>query len=906
VSGTPESGLSPPAGSGLETAPPSQIAPGANWTPHGNPSDVSLRVLRRTASSLTLELTTRGFYALTQADGSSRLHVPGFFDLAEPGLPQIPTRRAWLEVPAGSQVRVASAVPTDLVAFAALSVARAGAPQAIVEKGTYRASFRRVQPQTLRRSLFPDALARVLETAFQGETKKAYVELAPLRVDAASGRVVLARKLVVRLVFQGRARGERSRGGSRGRLEPGAAAQRAAPAGRMLARFATRSPGLHAVAFEEVMSAGGARVLSSSWLRLSRLGQPVAFHVEPRPDRFGPGSTLFFLAEDPRAAYTNETVYELAIASGGVQMPLGRASSNASTASVPALLATRSFEQNTNYLPALLNARDLWLWDFGLLAPNGRDYPFSVSSPSVSSGPASLSLDLQGGSDSTKVDPDHHVLISLNGVPLGEARWDGLAAFHIETSFDSSILGDGPNSFRLDNLDTTGGFDSVVYLDRFWVQYPHALVSEQGRLEGRAAFSGLVQAAGFFPGSFLLDLSATPPRWLSPVLTGSELLFPAEAGRHYLAVSPEALLHPDVRPAAPASLRVASLQADWILIAPQELLPAAEPLAQQRQAQGLSAMAVSLEQLQDEFGFGERSPQAIRDFLAHAYHHWAAPSPRYLLLLGDASSDPKGFLPTATRKDLLPSPLTKSTFLWTASDPSLAAVNGDDAIPDLAIGRITAGSLAEAEAAIQKILAFETASLSLTGNAVLVADNPDLAGDFEANANDIALLFQDRQVERIFLTELGSTTRSAVLNAFDTGASLVSYVGHGSQGVWASEGIFRAPDIGLLQPQPRQPFLLTMTCSNGYFISPWSNALSERLVLAQDKGAIAAFSPSGLSLDDAAHLFHRALVQQLETGGHERIGDLVLAAQKDYADTGAFPELLSIYHLFADPALTIR
>jgi len=342
------------------------------------------------------------------------------------------------------------------------------------------------------------------------------------------------------------------------------------------------------------------------------------------------------------------------------------------------------------------------------------------------------------------------------------------------------------------------------------------------------------------------------------------------------------------------------------VVAPQELLPAAEPLVAHRESQGLVARAVSLEQIQDEFGFGERQPQAIRDFLAHAYHHWTPPSPRYVLLLGDATYDPKGFLTATTRRDLVPSPLVKSSFLWTASDPALAAVNGDDAIPDLAIGRLSAGSLGEAEAAIQKILAFENAGQTLAGNAVLVVDNPDLAGNFEANANDIASLLPGRQVERIFLTGLGSGTRSAVLNAFDQGASLFSYVGHGSQGLWASEGILRSPDVALLKPQARQPLLLTMTCSNGYFISPWSNALSERLVLAGDKGAIAAFSPSGLSLDDAAHLFHRALVTQLESGGHERLGDLVLAAQEDYADTGAFPELLSLYHLFADPALKVR
>jgi hypothetical protein len=32
----------------------------------------------------------------------------------------------------------------------------------------------------------------------------------------------------------------------------------------------------------------------------------------------------------------------------------------------------------------------------------------------------------------------------------------------------------------------------------------------------------------------------------------------------------------------------------------------------------------------------------------------------------------------------------------------------------------------------------------------------------------------------------------------------------------------------------------------------------------------------------------------------------VLAAQERYAETGSFPELLSIYHLLGDPALRLR
>ena len=39
---------------------------------------------------------------------------------------------------------------------------------------------------------------------------------------------------------------------------------------------------------------------------------------------------------------------------------------------------------------------------------------------------------------------------------------------------------------------------------------------------------------------------------------------------------------------------------------------------------------------------------------------------------------------------------------------------------------------------------------------------------------------------------------------------------------------------------------------------------------------------------------------------HERLGDAVLAAQAAYAETGIMPELLAIYHLFADPGMRIR
>lgn len=123
--------------------------------------------------------------------------------------------------------------------------------------------------------------------------------------------------------------------------------------------------------------------------------------------------------------------------------------------------------------------------------------------------------------------------------------------------------------------------------------------------------------------------------------------------------------------------------------------------------------------------------------------------------------------------------------------------------------------------------------------------------------------------------------------------------------LWAEENMLETAGVSSLAPQPRQPILLTFNCLNGYFHFPYFDSLAEALLKADGKGALAAISPSGLSLNDPAHLFHKAFLTELHSGRHLRLGDALTAAQETYAASGAFPELLRIYHLLGDPALTV-
>ena len=275
------------------------------------------------------------------------------------------------------------------------------------------------------------------------------------------------------------------------------------------------------------------------------------------------------------------------------------------------------------------------------------------------------------------------------------------------------------------------------------------------------------------------------------------------------------------------------------------------------------------------------------------------------MLLGDGTYDYKDELKTGVVNHVPPR-MVKTTYLWTASDPSYAAVNGEDILPDLAIGRLPAANADELRVMVEKVIAYEQSASGSGAPIVLVTDNADEAGNFEADAQEIASTLPG--LHRVLhLSHLGTeATRDEILRAFDEGASILSYIGHGGINLWADENVFNTASLASLSEQSQQPLVLTMNCLNGYFHFPFFDSLSEALVKAEDKDAIAAFSPSGLSLNAPAHRYHKALLAELFGASHARLGNAVLAAQAAYAQTGAFPELLSIYHLLGDPALTLR
>ena len=285
---------------------------------------------------------------------------------------------------------------------------------------------------------------------------------------------------------------------------------------------------------------------------------------------------------------------------------------------------------------------------------------------------------------------------TINQTLVAERSWDGKLPQELDVELGPGVLREGDNLLEVENVGDTGAAYSMVYVDRYAVTYRRLARAEGGRLEGRWTESGTAEISGC-----LLELGSSirlePSRCGSPVLPPRGITSFVSAPRRSTTISssmpPRCVIPRSAKPPR-AWLKRNSNQAEYIVLGPRAFLDAARPLVDHRRRQGLTVRAVPIEQIYAEFGFGESRPEAIREFLSYAYHHWKAPSLRYVLLLGDATYDFKNYYGTNVENHVPPLML-ETRFSKTASDPTYAAVNGDDLLPDVAIGRLPAASVDE-------------------------------------------------------------------------------------------------------------------------------------------------------------------------------------------------------------------
>jgi hypothetical protein len=698
-----------------------------------------------------------------------------------------------------------------------------------------------------------------------------------------------------------------------GRLLPAAAlAPAAATSGLRRAKLAVRQRGLYLLGKDEIATLLGltpiqvASFIQAGHLRLMHLGQPVAWLPVG-------GDAMEFYGEPIDSLYTLDNVYWLD-AKPGVALPDERGGHPAPIDEVLSFADTVHVEQDR--FPATLVAQDptadYWPWEFVIAGDSTygtRRFDLQLDGATPAAG--TLTVSLLGATD-TAVALDHHVLVTVNGTPVGEARWDGLQPSTPSFELPDGLLRDGANSVEVKGVLDSGAPYSIFYVDSFDVACRRLYRAVGDQLLLRAEQNRLVTVTGFDSDRIsVVDVSDPQAiRRVSDTTIDQDgtfrVSFRARRGATYLAVAEPALADPAAWPDTPSSLRQSD-GADYLVIAPGPLVQAAQALADYRTSRGLQSMVVNLEDVYDEFNDGIASPEALRAFLRYAWKSWPR-RPSYVLLAGNGNVDYRNLL--GHGDNLVPPLMAATPYGLFASDNRFADVVGRDGVPELAIGRLPVLTAAELTAEVQKIEAYESAAAGPWQQRVLmVADNFDPnAGDFSAESEAVAgLIPSGYGISRAYLDqESQSDVRATLLDSLNQGALLVNYVGHGALDRLAEESLLKTQDVPSLANSSGQPVLAALTCAVGRFDVPGVTPLASALVLDPAGGAIAAWSPTGLSLSDEANKLNQGFARGFFAGGDHVLGHVVHGALADYARPGSQRFMLDIYNLLGDPALELR
>ena len=678
------------------------------------------------------------------------------------------------------------------------------------------------------------------------------------------------------------------------------------------ARVEVDQDGMQLLSSADIASALGSpleaveRWIAQGTLRLEGPdGDAIAWSAEP-----GNGG-LIFHGEAAHSTYTDSRLYRL-------ERGRGETMAEISGGSPAPALGGAAFREQLHFevesfpgtVVSLEPEEDFWYW-VGLWGGHstwGRStLSLDVPDPIDDGRPVTLSARLYGAS-STAADLDHLVNVHFNGIDVGTVSWDGVGAHEVSLQVPGWALRHGDNSVELTALLPPSVRFSFVYLDSFDLDYSRAYRAVDDQLSVPGTDQAVISVSGFTTDQILaFETTDSSTRRITGAKLdaddGYRLSFrPQTYGADYQFLSRRGLHRATATASTPLDRNRAG--AEYLVIAPRQLLEGAQRLADLRAQRRWSTAVIELESLHMAYG-GIASPTAIRDFLADAWREWST-RPRFLVLVGAGGVDYLDQM--GLGGNLMPPLMTRTPTGLYAADNLFADLEGNDGVPELAVGRIPATTPAELDAYVDKLIAHELAAASgRTIELVLSADDADHAGNFSFASDSIAARVPDGFArERIYLDELPiDEARSRLIESLDRGVGFWNYFGHGGIDRLATEGLFTSADVAALSNGDALPIVTSLTCTIARFELPGFGSLAESLVMAEDSGAIAVWSATGTSVNNEARQLADDFFAEVYEHGADTLGEAIREALAAYSAGGGLEYMGTIYTLLGDPAIAL-
>lgn len=330
---------------------------------------------------------------------------------------------------------------------------------------------------------------------------------------------------------------------------------------------------------------------------------------------------------------------------------------------------------------------------------------------------------------------------------------------------------------------------------------------------------------------------------------------------------------------------------DYLIVAPSSLLPGLVDFVTYKTHQGHKVQVVKLE---------DAGPDVAKlgaffksEYQAHKF--------KFALIVGT--------------DDLVPNNKVRTSGSYaTPSDYPYFLMDANDMIPDVHYGRIVASTVDEVSRQTKKWITYQdhgfefSQYLKMIGIASNEGSNPS---DNEYVKGMAADLKAGRQIESTHFYQNDATSRPNFINdAFNTGSSLLIYLGHGSGTSWGSTGTsYSVSNVKQINnPHVLQPVVIDVACQNGilkkgYFGETFLNGTNA------NGEAIGATMYYGGSVNISWHppaIMARGLVKKTIANNLTVMGDALLAGHlyllENYTDLESVRDNFEWYHLFGDPS----
>ncbi|MCP5488986.1 MAG: hypothetical protein H7A43_10100 [Verrucomicrobia bacterium] len=680
--------------------------------------------------------------------------------------------------------------------------------------------------------------------------------------------------------------------------------------------------GIYRVTRDDLVAAGyPASSLIGSSIRVFYRTQEVSRVVSTQGQFLSGDDVLFYGLENDRLE-TPTNAYWISVGEGlGLNMATRSVATNGGGALVASHWYTTRYNPDNLWRPShepQASGIDHW---FAALLTNENTTVIALDTPDrIASGLATLNLDLFGLTEST-INPDHQTRAFINNNPnsVRDIFYDNATRCVTSVTFAADIVAPGISFLYLQQMLTNATQTRErSYLIEASLCFPRELKVIQNEL----AFCGttgtnLYRVTGLTSTNALtlLDVTETgnPIRLTDYAVSSNAGAFTvtfrdvtSTPRRYVIANSSTIRTPPRMVPVKFPDLGNVRTEGEYLFIAQRAFRSASYQFARYRMTNGMKTVVAVAEDVYNEFSYGIQDPEAIKQFIGYAYHHWAVP-PTYVVLGADGSNDPRNNL-GQNRANNLPVKMVPTPFSVAASDAWFATVDGSDLLPDVYIGRIPVNSDAWMTSVLDKTKAFE--ATPRLNNATLVADNYDAsAGDFQQSSEVYIFpyLYALSGVSKAYLDQYQPPIVRSTINAtINSGRFLITYVGHGGEDLWAEEDIWNISDILATLNNSYYPIMAVFSCNSAEFDDPSTECLGEEFVQRPGKGGVAMIGPTALSVNLYAERIASGFTWALADLKLPRIGQ---AWSYGLLGLHAFnPNVseLEVYVLLGDPALWVN